>query len=50
MNIVARTLGGFFSDKAALRWGLNGRVRFLLSSAYPYQALFAHVTARLHPT
>ena len=30
MNIFARTLGGFFSDKAALRWGLNGRVRFLL--------------------
>jgi len=26
------------------------RVRFLLSSAYPYQTLFAHVTARLHPT
>jgi len=26
------------------------RVRFLLSSAYPYQALFAHVTTKLHPT
>ena len=26
------------------------RVRFLLSSSYPYQALFAHVTTRLHPT
>jgi hypothetical protein len=26
------------------------RIRFLLSSAYPYQQLFAHVTARLHPT
>jgi hypothetical protein len=26
------------------------RVRFLLSSAYPYQALFAHVAVKLHPT
>ena len=26
------------------------RIRFLRSSAYPYQVLFAHVTARLHPT
>ncbi len=26
------------------------RIRFLLSSAYPYQALFAHATAKLHPT
>jgi hypothetical protein len=26
------------------------RIRFLLSSAYPYQQLFAHVVARLHPT
>lgn len=26
------------------------RIRFLLSSAYPYQALFAQVTARLQPT
>ncbi|OOG23936.1 IS1380 family transposase [Thioalkalivibrio denitrificans] len=26
------------------------RVRFLLSSAYPYQRLFAHVAAKLHPT
>ncbi len=26
------------------------RIRFLLSSAYPYQRLFAHVAARLHPT
>ena len=26
------------------------RIRLLLSSAYPYQHLFAHVAARLHPT
>ena len=26
------------------------RIRFLLSSAYPYQRRFAHVAARLHPT
>ena len=26
------------------------RIRFLLSSTYPYQRLFAHVAARLHPT
>lgn len=26
------------------------RIRFLLSSAYPYQPLFAHVTAKLQPT
>ncbi len=26
------------------------RIRFLLSSAYPYQTLFAHVTAKLQPT
>jgi hypothetical protein len=26
------------------------RIRFLLSSAYPYQHLFAHATARLRPT
>ena len=25
-------------------------IRFLLSSAYPYQPLFAHVTAKLQPT
>jgi len=35
MNIFARTLGGFFSDKAAMRNGLAGRVRFL------FLALFA---------
>ena len=26
------------------------RIRFLLSSTYPYQRLFAHVAARLNPT
>ena len=26
------------------------RIRFLMSSVYPYQALFAYVTTRLHPT
>ena len=26
------------------------RVRFLLSSTYPYQEFFAHATAKLHPT
>ncbi len=30
MNIFARTLGGVFSDKFAKRWGLHGRVGFLL--------------------
>ena len=29
MNIFARTLGGYFSDKFAANWGLSGRVRFL---------------------
>jgi NNP family nitrate/nitrite transporter-like MFS transporter len=29
MNIFARTLGGFFGDKAGMRWGLSGRVWFL---------------------
>ncbi|WP_202915874.1 MFS transporter [Pontibacter pamirensis] len=29
MNIFARTLGGFFGDKAGIRWGLSGRVWFL---------------------
>lgn len=29
MNIFARTLGGYFSDRFASRAGLNGRVRFL---------------------
>ncbi len=26
------------------------RVRFLLSSAYPYRRLFADIATRLHPT
>jgi MFS transporter, NNP family, nitrate/nitrite transporter len=29
MNIFARTLGGFFGDKAGIQWGLKGRVYFL---------------------
>ncbi|WP_205603593.1 NarK family nitrate/nitrite MFS transporter [Cyclobacterium sp. SYSU L10401] len=29
MNLFARTLGGFFGDKAGIRWGLKGRVGFL---------------------
>lgn len=29
MNIFARTLGGYCSDRAAGRWGLSGRVRLL---------------------
>lgn len=29
MNIFARTLGGFFSDMIAVRWGLRGRVSFM---------------------
>jgi NNP family nitrate/nitrite transporter-like MFS transporter len=29
MNIFARTLGGYFGDKAGIRWGLSGRVWYL---------------------
>lgn len=29
MNIFARSLGGFFGDKAGIKWGLSGRVYFL---------------------
>ncbi|WPP52866.1 NarK family nitrate/nitrite MFS transporter [Catalinimonas niigatensis] len=29
MNIFARSLGGFFGDKAGIKWGLKGRVGFL---------------------
>lgn len=29
MNLFARTLGGFFGDKAGIKWGLKGRVAFL---------------------
>jgi NNP family nitrate/nitrite transporter-like MFS transporter len=30
MNIFARSLGGFISDKTGMKWGLKGRVRFLM--------------------
>jgi NNP family nitrate/nitrite transporter-like MFS transporter len=29
MNIFARTLGGYLSDRSGMRWGLQGRVRLL---------------------
>jgi NNP family nitrate/nitrite transporter-like MFS transporter len=29
MNLFARTLGGWFGDRAGIRWGLRGRVAFL---------------------
>lgn len=29
MNLFARTLGGYFGDKAGMRWGLSGRVWLL---------------------
>lgn len=32
MNIFARTLGGFISDRASLRWGMNGRVKLLFAA------------------
>lgn len=31
MNIFARSLGGFFGDKAGIKWGLRGRVLFLFA-------------------
>ncbi|MDN5204337.1 MFS transporter [Fulvivirgaceae bacterium BMA10] len=31
MNLFARTLGGFFGDKAGIKWGLKGRVYFLFA-------------------
>ena len=30
MNIFARTLGGFFGDKFGIKWGIQGRVWFLV--------------------
>jgi NNP family nitrate/nitrite transporter-like MFS transporter len=30
MNLFARSLGGFLSDKFGMRWGLKGRVKFLM--------------------
>lgn len=29
MNLFARSLGGYFGDRAGIRWGLKGRVLFL---------------------
>src|SRR5690606_34137074 len=29
MNLFARSLGGYFGDKAGIKWGLNGRAKFL---------------------
>jgi NNP family nitrate/nitrite transporter-like MFS transporter len=29
MNLFARSTGGYLGDKAGIKWGLNGRVRFL---------------------
>lgn len=29
MNLFARSLGGYFGDKAGVRWGLTGRAKFL---------------------
>jgi NNP family nitrate/nitrite transporter-like MFS transporter len=34
MNVFARTLGGVFSDRFGLRWGLRGRVRFLFLALF----------------
>ena len=34
MNIFARTLGGFFGDKAGARWGLGGRVKWLFVALF----------------
>lgn len=31
MNIFARSMGGYFGDKAGIRFGLKGRVRFLFA-------------------
>ena len=31
MNIFARSTGGFFGDKAGIKWGLKGRVYFLFA-------------------
>jgi NNP family nitrate/nitrite transporter-like MFS transporter len=34
MNIFARTLGGYFGDKAGARWGLGGRVKWLFIAVF----------------
>lgn len=38
MNLFARTLGGYYCDKAGVKFGLNGRVKFLF-----YALLFAGI-------
>ena len=40
MNLFARTLGGYFSDKSNARWGLQGRVWFLGASMMATGAAF----------
>ncbi|MEE2959216.1 MAG: MFS transporter [Myxococcota bacterium] len=34
MNIFARSLGGFISDKLGMKWGLKGRVKFLMGMLF----------------
>ena len=34
MNLFARTLGGYFGDKAGARWGLGGRVKWLFITIF----------------
>lgn len=31
MNLFARSLGGYFGDKAGIKWGLKGRILFLFT-------------------
>ena len=34
MNLFARTLGGYFGDRAGARWGLGGRVKWLFVTVF----------------
>ena len=34
MNLFARTLGGYFSDRSAIKWGLKGRVWILFGFVF----------------
>jgi NNP family nitrate/nitrite transporter-like MFS transporter len=34
MNVFARTLGGYFGDKAGARWGLGGRVKWMFVAVF----------------